>query len=94
MNDTKLFTNTRTLQSKHAPANQHLLLFSALAVALAPDRSVAEARLTKIQITSRESPTFAGRTFGSVGQYEKIIGKAFGAVDPADSRKNNFPARR
>lgn len=45
-----------------------------------------EARITKIQITTKESPTFAGATFGAVGQYEKIVGKAFGEVDPKDPR--------
>ena len=42
----------------------------------------AEARITHIEISRVESPTFEGRTFGTVGQYEKISGQAFGAVDP------------
>ena len=42
----------------------------------------AEARVTHIEIDRIESPTFAGRAFGAVGQYEKIVGRAFGAVDP------------
>ena len=45
---------------------------------------VAEARITRIEITSVESPTFEGRTFGSVGPYEKLRGKAYGEVDPTD----------
>ncbi|HEV8256502.1 MAG TPA: alpha/beta hydrolase domain-containing protein [Casimicrobiaceae bacterium] len=45
---------------------------------------VAEARITKIEITSTESPTFGGTTFGTVGAYEKLRGRAYGAVDPAD----------
>jgi len=48
--------------------------------------SLIQARITKIQITSKESPTFGGATFGSVGQYEKIVGKAFGEVDPRDPK--------
>lgn len=80
MNDATLLTNPRLLQSRHAR------LFGVLAVALTLSTSLAEARITKIQITSRESPTFAGSTFGGVGQYEKIIGKAFGAVDPTDPK--------
>src|SRR6266568_8991410 len=47
---------------------------------------VAEARITKIEITSIESPTFEGTTFGAVGAYEKLRGKAYGEVDPADPR--------
>src|SRR5712692_6186151 len=48
--------------------------------------TVAEARITKIDITSAESPTFGGTTFGTVGAYEKLRGKAYGEVDPADPR--------
>ncbi len=37
-------------------------------------------------ITETESPTFGGRSFGSVGQYERLTGYAIGAVDPDDRR--------
>ncbi len=33
-----------------------------------------------------ESPTFEGRYFGSVGQYEKLRGAAYGELDPSDPR--------
>jgi len=46
----------------------------------------AEARITRIEITSIQSPTFEGRTFGSVGAYEKLRGIAHGELDPADPR--------
>jgi hypothetical protein len=46
----------------------------------------ADARVTKIQITMRESPTFGGYSFGDVGPYEKIVGKAFGELDPNDPK--------
>jgi hypothetical protein len=46
----------------------------------------AQARIVKIEITSRETPTFEGRTFGDVGPYEKLRGKAYGEIDPADPR--------
>jgi len=42
----------------------------------------ADARITRIQVTSVESPTFEGRTFGSVGAYEKLRGVAYGELDP------------
>lgn len=48
----------------------------------------AEARIKRIEITSVQSPTFIDlstsqpRTFGSVGAYEKLRGKAYGEVDP------------
>src|SRR5207249_4913115 len=40
--------------------------------------------ITRIDISSVESPTFEGKTFGSVGAYEKLRGTAFGEVDPND----------
>src|SRR5262245_39125805 len=46
----------------------------------------AEARVTKIQITSKESPTFGGYVFKDVGAYEKIAGKAYGELDPKDPK--------
>src|SRR5437016_2134113 len=60
-----------------------LLALAAGVVLVAPS---VEARITKIEITSVESPTFEGRTFGSVGAYEKLRGKAYGEVDPRDRR--------
>jgi hypothetical protein len=61
---------------------------SALALAVAGVLVVAappaEARITRIEITSVQSPTFEGRTFGAVGAYEKLRGKAYGEVDPHD----------
>ena len=40
-----------------------------------------EARITRIEITKVE-PAFAGQSFGNVGAYERLIGKAYGEVDP------------
>jgi len=48
-----------------------------------------EARITRLQITTAESPTFGGRAFGASGEmgtYEKLIGRAYGEVDPNDPR--------
>ncbi len=45
----------------------------------------AVASITRIEITSRET-TFEGRTFGSVGAYAKLRGKAYGEVDPSDPK--------
>jgi hypothetical protein len=62
------------------------LTVSALAAVIwlcAPD---ARAHITKIQITQKESPTFGGYAWPGVGQYEKIVGKAFGEVDPVDPK--------
>src|ERR1700741_797602 len=56
---------------------------SLLAVGLAGIGEPAEARITKIQITSR-AIAFGGASFGSGGQYETLRGVAFGEVDPDD----------
>jgi hypothetical protein len=68
-------------QRRLMPFLQWLAMFGALVLgAVAP----TEARITKVQITATESPTFGGYSWPEVGQYEKIVGKAFGEVDPAD----------
>ena len=46
----------------------------------------AHAHVKKVQITSKESPTFGGYSWPGVGQYEKIVGKAFGELDPNDPK--------
>ncbi|MFL5396467.1 MAG: alpha/beta hydrolase domain-containing protein [Myxococcales bacterium] len=64
-------------------------IVSRFALGLTMAAFAAEARVTRIVITSVERPTFGGTTFGvngSVGAYEKIRGVAFGEVDPADPR--------
>jgi hypothetical protein len=48
--------------------------------------AIAEAGITRIEITRVESPTFEGTSFGTVGQYEKLVGRAYGEVDPSDPR--------
>jgi hypothetical protein len=48
----------------------------------------AQAHVRKIQITAKESPTFGGYSWPGVGQYEKIVGKAFGELDPNDPRNS------
>ncbi|MBO0861899.1 MAG: hypothetical protein J2P21_26100 [Chloracidobacterium sp.] len=45
----------------------------------------AEARVTRIVIDQRQSPAYEGRSFGAVGQYEILAGKAYGELDPMDS---------
>src|ERR1043165_5838542 len=46
----------------------------------------AQARITRIEIARVESPTFGGASFGSVGTYDKLVGRAFGEVDPRDNQ--------
>jgi hypothetical protein len=58
-------------------------LIAAATLAIAPP---AQARITSIQITTQESPTFGGYSFAAVGPYEKIVGRATGELDPTDPR--------
>jgi hypothetical protein len=68
-----------------------LTLLAVMLVGGLPD--LAEARITRIQISTSEhpvgggvseSPTFGGYSWPGVGQYEKIVGIAYGEVDPRD----------
>jgi hypothetical protein len=43
--------------------------------------TAAEARVTRIEITKREA-FVAGHVFGSVGPYEKVVGRVHGELDP------------
>src|SRR5437588_12010510 len=58
-----------------------LALIGVSVLALAPP---AGARVTKLEITATESPTYGGRSFGTVGAYERLTGRVTGAVDPKD----------
>ena len=58
-------------------------VISLLPIALACVGQPAEARITNIQIDSRDI-AYGGASFGAVGQYETLRGVAFGEVDPND----------
>jgi hypothetical protein len=58
--------------------------FLVAAALIAASHSPAEARIARIEITRVESPAFGGASFGSVGTYDKLVGRAFGEVDPRD----------
>jgi hypothetical protein len=64
-----------------------LLALAAAGLIAAP---LAEARITRIEITTGESPTFGGFSWPGVGQYEKLVGKAFGEVDPTDRQNRDI----
>lgn len=38
--------------------------------------------ISKIVVDAMQSPAFDGASFGAVGCYEKIVGRAFGELDP------------
>ena len=48
--------------------------------------SDAQARITRIDVTQTESPTFGGFSWPEVGQYEKIVGVTHGEVNPLDPK--------
>ena len=63
----------------------YLGVLGALATTAALVASTAvDARITKVTISSKESPTFGGYSWPGVGQYEKIVGIAYGELDPND----------
>lgn len=44
----------------------------------------AQAKVTRIVIEQKQSPAYEGKSFGSVGQYEILTGRAYGELDPKD----------
>ena len=63
-------------------------ILAALAPTLIPvlNPADADAQITRLVITERDSPTFEGHVFGEVGPYEWLVGYADGELDPADPR--------
>jgi hypothetical protein len=57
------------------------LVASVLLVSLARP---AQARITRIQITNVQSPSFEGISLGATGPYEKLVGRLVGEIDPND----------
>lgn len=73
---------------KLGDAARGMLAPLALAAAMGGGASgaAAPAGIVRLEITSVEKPTFEGRTFGRVGAYEKLRGRAYGEIDPDDPR--------
>jgi hypothetical protein len=67
------------------PINWGLTTLLAVGCALVT-APTAHARIVRLKITAKESPTFGGYSFEGVGQYEKIVGRAFGELDPNDPK--------
>ena len=63
----------------------HLAIAGALAATVGYVAS-ADARIVKFEVTSKESPTFGGYSWPGVGQYEKLVGMAYGEIDPNDPK--------
>jgi hypothetical protein len=71
---------------RHLDRQVLLSAASVSALSLALSGAPVEAKIVKIQVTKVESPTFADTSFGKTGSYEKIVGRAYGEVDPKDPR--------
>lgn len=61
----------------------------AAACALCWIAAPAAAKITKIEILSSE-PAFGGASFGAVGGYDRLLGRAEGVLDPADPANSIF----
>jgi len=57
------------------------LILTLLGMSVIGLEPTAYARVTQINITTTEAPTFGATSFGSVGQYERIEGIITGEVD-------------
>jgi hypothetical protein len=69
----------------------HVHLLSLTALLACAVCAPAHAGITRIVIDRIEAPTFAGLSFGDTGQYEKLSGRAFGEVDPANPLHADIP---
>jgi hypothetical protein len=60
---------------------------AAVCLVVAASAAPTQGKILRIVIdkSRSESPAYAGQSFGPVGQYEKIVGKAYGEFDPRDS---------
>ncbi len=57
------------------------LVLLAILVCAAP----TPAKVTRIVIEQKQSPAYDGKSFGAVGQYEILTGKAYGELDPKNA---------
>jgi hypothetical protein len=67
---------------------RHLLSGIALVIGMVGLTQPLAARVVKFEILRIESPAFEGRSFGTVGTYDRIIARATIAVAPADSHNS------
>jgi hypothetical protein len=78
--------NPRSRIRHDYPTPLHLAFLAIVGIALLTGAPAVQARVTQIVIKNVESPAFGGRTFGTVGAYERISGRIIGEVDPNDRR--------
>jgi hypothetical protein len=68
----------------NARSLRRVQLCAAVAAAICAAAPASQAKITKIVIDRTTSPAFGGATFGNAGQFETLVGRAFGELDPAD----------
>jgi Alpha/beta hydrolase domain len=59
-------------------------------LALFPLAASVRAQVTRIDLAVVESPALDGQSFGTVGQYERLRGVAYGEIDPNDPRHKDI----
>ena len=61
-----------------------------LSTAMALSATICYAGITKVVIDTENSkkPTFGGYSWQGVGQYEKVVGTAYGEIDPKDPKNS------
>jgi len=66
-------------------AVRRFALVSGLVAVLIAWAPTAEAEVKRIVIDTEVSPAFDGQSYGNIGQYETLAGRAYGELDPNDS---------
>jgi hypothetical protein len=75
-------------RTKPNPLLRTSLLIALIAAMISAFASPARAKVKRIVIDKPkgESPAYNGKSFGNVGQYETLVGRAYGELDPKDPR--------
>ena len=74
----------RTWKDAKASIRRVLWFGAAIAAGVASWSSDGLAKVIGFEVAKIESPAFGGRSFGSVGSYDRILARAVIAVDPLD----------
>jgi hypothetical protein len=72
-------------ESAMGPGLHKVCVVAALGILLVLAPALSHAELTRVEIKTRVD-VLNGKAFGDVGPYEKLQGKAYFAVDPANPR--------
>ena len=72
------------MQMRFYPKRLLLVALLGFTAMLASMPASAKVKRIVIDKAKSDSPAYGGKSFGKVGQYEKIIGRAYGELDPND----------